>query len=209
MGVDPNWFFIAVRRSEFPEVKRRFEEAVRRSLPPSGTHAVLEKWRADPDSIDPNDLHEAFYLDYCQLIICEAFHGEGPIPMTDGDQLLEMATMSRVAPPIVLWYGIGPDRADRLPGYCGNMLIHPDDVGRVLNEVEAALDIGFDEFERRSEPAHNCYTEIRDLREVFSALPRALKVARRQDCGVLGVVVCSVDHPDDYREYLSRRSEPE
>jgi hypothetical protein len=86
----------------------------------------------------------------------------------------------------LLFYSLGPDRAQALPGARGNAFLAPDEVEPALTRSRAALDVRETELRRKArEIAGNLVGPEDDLAALRDALPWALEECRRRRAGFL------------------------
>lgn len=106
-----------------------------------------------------------------------------------GGHYLGSAVLNRLQPVAVLWQGLGPERADRIPGILGNMLVPASEVAPTLAHVRRLLDVPFSEFFRRAEPLKEASYMLDEsrAREILEALPAAFTAAREQGLGLVAL----------------------
>ena len=108
------------------------------------------------------------------------------------EDLVGAVAQNRMMPPIILLMGIGRERFSQLPGYFGNLLIHPTAIDPTLERVFHLLAVDWNEYRERAICAlayssSDGEQEAADVREILEALPNALEEARSAGTGLLAV----------------------
>lgn len=223
MSCDPEWLLFRIPPARLDELAARFTRAAERSRPGKETLALLERWRRDPEGPVADGtlrVFEPFISKGFQRLACELFaeftdrSDEDPFEAL----LLGRAVLNRIPPTLPLWIGLGPARADRLPGHFGNLLVAPAEIPAALEAVRAALDLPRDEYFARALPAlewGNNGRALADAEELRVALPAALERALAEGCGLLGLCAAELvppwwkrEHPPLLSEQIPRRTRP-
>ncbi|GAA6619271.1 hypothetical protein [Scytonema sp. NUACC26] len=177
MSADPVWCLFRVKPSDVPNVKKTFDKAVEQSQVSEKLQEFLRKQVEEfnefhcqdkatlnhfiPGSFvnknknfgvfDWNDLHKTYHLFFPHTFVKmfeNLFMGDAPIISEPMDKAkLEFVITNRVGAAEILWGGLGWERASRLPGYLGNMLVLPEDVANALATVEKIFaEVAFEQF---------------------------------------------------------------
>jgi len=102
------------------------------------------------------------------------------------DTLLGVLIADRTPAAAALYFGLGPDRAERLPGHFGALFAAPGDVGPLLRTVTAVTDHPSSEMlERAQSWLARGNNQSTDPEELFAFIPRALRMAQARNEGLL------------------------
>ncbi|MBD2592723.1 hypothetical protein H6G74_00065 [Nostoc spongiaeforme FACHB-130] len=177
MSADPVWCLFRIEPSDVLNVSQAFNQAVERSQiayhlqdylkirteiinqPPFQTlneaniyfPDCLIQRQQNSDVFDWEDLHQTYHL-FFQKELVEIFDtlfvGDTPIISQRMSQSqLELIITNRVCATEMLWGGLGWQRANKLPGYLGNMFVKPENIANVLAIIEEVFaEISNDEF---------------------------------------------------------------
>jgi hypothetical protein len=186
MELDHHWVFFTLAEDEARSLEARFERARPVGLP-EGSRRALAKWQARPQDLltgDPETLrgfHSAFRLPWAEEVAREVVqsHGLG----------FSKLSFARVAPPSLLFCGLGPRRALLLPGLCGNLLVGRDSLATAIADVTRACDLPWADFHENVAPFAAGVVAEDDLRLLFRILPNALEHATRSGKALLGLSV--------------------
>jgi hypothetical protein len=206
MSIDHLWIGYLLTEEDHARVLPRFEVARLLAAPAHAIHvAAIEAWKANPEKFEDRQENwgkqageaiDAFIWAFCLPgydALMKAFTNKGGgLDDLSREDVVVRFTMTATFPPVaVLWHALGFERASALPGDRGNLLVHPRDVPRVLEEVTAAyrgLDIAV-----AVARAHNfCRSRVHsreNVEEVVTFLPDGLGRAAE-----LGKGFCAVAH---------------
>ncbi|BAU13503.1 hypothetical protein LEP3755_40430 [Leptolyngbya sp. NIES-3755] len=199
MGIDIFWWFYKVEPANFEAVQSEFQQAAQGVSRLPEVSILAPRPKAPPvtqdyiDSVVEGSLtggdltlhfcHEPFSSIAYQILETET-------PLLPGN-CIEMVILSRVAPPVILLMGIGYERFSQLPGYLGNMLIHPNEVEQTIELVSQVLDVDWESYFEKAKLGldyagfDDHATE--DVSQVLQALPTALEQAKSEGTGLLAV----------------------
>lgn len=212
MGVDGVWWFFKVEESDWTEIKSEFDRAVVGvgSLPevqpfllrpvalpvtPKYAEAVVAGVLAGAE-LGERLFHRPFHELAFKILI------EKPDWESD-ERLVELALQSRVLPTVVLMTGIDRKRFAQLPGYLGNMLLHPQEVASALELVSHTLDVDWQSYSTKAKctldyggpPGSDFDRDAdADVAQILHALPNALQQVKNDGAGLL--VLSSWGFPD-------------
>jgi hypothetical protein len=206
MGYDSMWMLRVLTPVQMDLVRPRFQEATRGFVLSPEAQAALALWHRDPNAFgarhpsNPLPGHSELFGDF-ELIFtpqslddlaCDLWHTDNEIGFDYDEATCVVVVLNRMAPAALFYYAIGPDRADGLPGYYGNLLVEAADVPRVYAQVKEALDAGDAERKvwwNRAKlwmPGNNDADEA--IPKVLSALPDGLERALAARQGLVSVV---------------------
>lgn len=212
MGVSGFWWFFKIEESEWAEIKSEFDSAAveiaslpevqpfsLRPVAPPVTERYAEAVVAGVlagAELGKQLFHHPFQELAFKILI------EKPDWRHD-ERLVELALQSRVLPTVVLMTGIGRERFAQLPGYLGNMLLHPQDIASALESVSRTLDVDWESYSAKAKctldyggpPGSDFDLDAnRDVAEILHALPNALQRVKNDRAGLL--VLSSWGAPD-------------
>ncbi|MBW4580615.1 MAG: hypothetical protein KME42_13710 [Tildeniella nuda ZEHNDER 1965/U140] len=143
MSADPAWFLFRVLPENASEARNAFEKAAQQARIPEKTREFLRNRALDPDLNPDNwsDLclaYDLFYPEAFEAIVSNIFSNQVSfIPKEARDEAhLEAVITNRIGAAMMLWCGLGFERANRLPGAFGNMFVSPEAVASTLHQVE-------------------------------------------------------------------------
>ncbi|HYO57401.1 hypothetical protein [Archangium sp.] len=98
----------------------------------------------------------------------------------------DIIVTDRIPAAAALYFGLGAERAARLPGHFGAFFVAPSEVGQVLPPLEAVLERPSPEMPTRArrwlDRGNSEYTRPEEL---FAFIPRALRTAHARREGLL------------------------
>ncbi|BAY21432.1 hypothetical protein NIES2100_11860 [Calothrix sp. NIES-2100] len=212
MGIEGVWWFFKIQESDWTEIKSDFDRAATGvdSLPevqsfvlrpvappvtPKYAEAVVAGVLAGAE-LGKRLFHRPFHELAFKILI------EKP-EWESSERLVEFALQSRVLPTVVLMTGIGHERFAQLPGYLGNMLLHPQEVASALELVSHTLDVDWQSYSTKAKctldyggpPGSEFDFEAdADVAKILHALPNALQKVKNDEAGLL--VLSSWGFPD-------------
>lgn len=171
------------------------------SLAPRAERA-LARWRADPTTFDEDatrfDAERAaeadafvwaFNLPGFDALAADLLTIEGRLAgLLEEDAFFRMAAAPRFTPVSVVWRALGRERAERLPGRMGNLLVAADAVARAERATRLACD-GLAAAQLLAEARRYCGGSVGDdaLSEALTFLPEGLARAREAGRGFLAL----------------------
>lgn len=188
MGADPNWIFWTVS----PEVERKirtpFDRALKKAKSKRLNSAILRKWSqcvTVREATNIEDIWNPFFNDNFSDLALQFAEGRGP--MDPNAMLADVFAVSmRLPPALAAWLHLGPSVALGLPGYCGNLLVPRSDVEECLRQVTSKKVLATEKF---LDVTAGLFGDEYNVDEWIRALPRALKLARKVDCGILSLTL--------------------
>jgi hypothetical protein len=204
MSVDGHWWFYKVKQSKFSAVQLEFDRATENMPILPEVPPLSPRPKAPPltqEYIDSvlegcfvgQDLGLVMYHEPFGSIACRI--AEGDFPLSCENDNVGLIMQRRILPTTVLLVGIGSDRFAQLPGYLGNMLIHPDEVEQVLASVSEILAVDWDAYFERAKLVldYGGFDDraAKDVLKILQALPKALEQVKTEQAGLL--VVTSFD----------------
>jgi hypothetical protein len=207
MGVSFLWLSLCIPPKHVPAAAARFSEAVTASPVRATARRVLARWRKTPSSLcpelvpDPDDA-DAWKRTKDSETFDEIFRPAGMRALGEGlfmtgaeykewgieptEENASVLIADRTPAAAALYFGLGPDRAERLPGHFGALFAAPSDVGERLRAVTALLDHPSSEMLECAQSwlarGNNQSTNPEDL---FAFIPRALRMAQARNEGLL------------------------
>lgn len=200
MGVMGCWCFYRVEENHFLNVRAEFERASVGigDLPEVLCSASLQEVTPtasegnDPfleDIISGRDLSEIVYHEPFQDFADRLSEDENLLGF---ENCIETVVQPRTLPSVILLAGIGADKFSRLPGYFGNLLLHPSEIENAITTIDEILEVDWDTyFERSKSVLHNRVSDdivAKDVLEVLHIFPQALRKVRDEKSGLLSLV---------------------
>ena len=209
MGVTFLWLALRIPPEFTSRVAARFAEAVTASPVSAIARRVLKRWREEPHSLSPECVPDPAPMypgglmesegtvDFEELFRPEALIELGQGFFMIGGEGMEwgiepphdstsVVLTDRIPASAALFFGLGAERAARLPGHFGAFFVAPGDVGQVLPVAEEVLERPSQEMLARArrwlDRGNNEFTQPEDL---FAFIPRALRIAHAQREGLL------------------------
>jgi hypothetical protein len=180
MSTLPSWIFFRVGAGEASPLARRLAEAEARARADRRLGPAIALWEGEGPAAPPV---APFFASGFERLACEIVSDRGPIPAARTGEF-GFLSLAGVPPAQVLFTGLGRERARRLPGFFGNLLVRPEDVARAREAVLSTLEVDFGAFAARVRRALPSEGED-DLRAVLLALPGALERAAAARAGLL------------------------
>ncbi len=189
MSFDGFWMITLTSPESIDPMQRVLDALTRKPLHPD-VKKVLAGWREDgkPEldvSGHPHrDIpwHNDFLVPFVHLT-----PGPSKLDMDalNASECVNWLSLNRTAPSAVLFYGLGRERALKLPGFYGNMLVRPEAVRKARRLVEAAHEMDRAEFVGRAEKMLS--SEGGRVEELLDALPKAFAQAEKKKAGVFAL----------------------
>jgi len=198
---------VRIPQEHVSDVAALFAQAVTASAMPPTAHRVLNRWREDSSSLSPEHvpdperpgywMHAEGRVDFEELFRPEALDalGQGfirtgveanPWGIEVTEENTDLVIGDRIPVAAALYFGLGAERAARMPGHFGALFVAPGDIGRVLPALESVLEGPSPEMLARTrrwlDRGNNQSTPPEEL---FAFIPRALRTARARNEGLL------------------------
>ncbi|MEA5621144.1 hypothetical protein VB711_25395 [Cronbergia sp. UHCC 0137] len=210
MSADPVWCLFRVKSSDMLNVKILFDKAVDESQTVHKLDEFMQNKtresndfqyikdtfnrfipgafvnkQQNPQAFDWDILDEAYHLFFSKAFV-EMFENlfiTNPRVISESmsEAQLDFIITNRVGATEILWGGLGWERANRLPGYFGNMFLSPEDIATVLANIEKIFeevdDTKFFERAQAIGARGNANEDVaKNIKSLFlSALNRAFK----------------------------------
>ncbi|PTL76634.1 hypothetical protein [Vitiosangium sp. GDMCC 1.1324] len=207
MGVTFFWLSLSIPLEHASNVAAHFAEAVTASPVSQSARRVLDRWREAPSSLSPESVPDparpGFWMksegtvDFEELFRPEALSAFGQGFIRTGaeandwgiEPTAENASLvitDRIPAAAALYFGLGAERAARMPGHFGALFAAPADVGQLLPVLDAVLERPSPEMLARAR-RWLARGNNQDLRpeELFAFIPRALRTAHTRGEGLL------------------------
>ncbi|MDQ3109859.1 MAG: hypothetical protein M3R17_08180 [Bacteroidota bacterium] len=145
MGVSHYWFSCFVSDSEYQEILPSFERAESNAILSKKSEMGIEFWKRNQANVDwygPdgkvwNDFLCAFDLaGYKELTTSICKSGEMFGNFLNEQNVHRFIIINNYTPVSILWYALGFESSNRLPGKMGNLLVHSTEVNKLLKEVD-------------------------------------------------------------------------
>lgn len=207
MSVSFLWLSLCIPSKHVPAAAARFAEAVAASPVPAKGRRVLNRWRKNPSSLCPDLVPDPDYAGAWMhtkdsetfealfrpagvralgqgLFMTGAEYKEWGIEPTEENATALIA--DRIPAASALHFGLGPDRAERLPSHFGALFAAPLDLGQLLRTVTDVLDHPSSEMLERAQVwlARGNNDSIKP-EELFTFIPRALRMAQARNEGLV------------------------
>lgn len=201
MSFDHWWFGVLLDPGDHARIAPGFAVALEEAALSEEATQALDAWRARPADFTrgrQNDRNTAVVNAFIWAFNLPGFEEFAEEVFTDdvlrGDlldeqKLFRFAMIPRNTPVSIVWHALGHDRAQKLPGRMGNLLLRAD-------EVAAALALVRDAYRGTSPRAlidaarAYCGADVLDervLREVVTFLPDGLARAEAEGSGFLSL----------------------
>lgn len=196
MSADPAWFFFRVLPENASEARNVFEKAAQQACIPDKTREFLHN-RALNSGLNPDDwsdlclAYNLFYPEAFEAIVNDIFLGRATfVPQEARDEAhLEAVITNRIGAAMMLWCGLGFERANRLPGFFGNMFISPEAIAITLQQVEEIFgEVEPKTFiERADAIVVGTATGTDVAPQLLTILSSSLRSVLREGCGLLAL----------------------
>jgi hypothetical protein len=123
------------------------------------------------------------YRSFLGAFACESF---APLLSRVAGSIAQVS-LEGVPPAAILWQGLGPERAMRLPGFFGNMLVRAEAVAAAREQVRAALDVPRRTFTERARVLRHSQFDDATVARIHECLPQALAQALEGCTGFLAL----------------------
>lgn len=188
MSVDYWWCFLRVSEDEAETFQIEFNKAISTITISHEAQDALEDWRLRGWEIDPDTLWTCFAYQKSVTELAIKFltiNGEYNYKC-DENHILEFIIMNRVCAPFMLWWALGPERSDRLPGTFGNFFVTPEDVSKTIELISSIFEDWDDEFQHRANSVgYLGNNNEEDAERLKSIIPNALEKVREAGEGLL------------------------
>jgi len=184
-----------MEEGEFNSVSPKFAQAGNRAAITRESYDALEFWKKNPDNVNwmlPDGkiwdrFSQAFHLAGYRDLGVSMLQNEEPF-----DGFLNESTVhkfiitSRVTPVSVLWYALGPEGVDQLPGRMGNSCLHPYEVKRALEKVQKEFArAGAETMRARAMKYAGKEVPEETVNEILNMLPDGLTRALEKKQGII------------------------
>jgi hypothetical protein len=207
MGVFFFWLSVSIPPEHATAVAAHFLEALTASPVSQSARRVLERWREAPSSLSPEYVpdparpgfwtesegtveFEELFRPEALSVFGQGFIRTGAEANSWGIELNAekgaLIITDRIPAAAALHYGLGAERAARLPGHFGALFVAPSDVGQLLPALDAVLEHPSSEMLARARSWLKRGNNERVRPEaLFSFIPRALRTAQARREGLL------------------------
>lgn len=188
MAEEGLWWFYRVQEKNFDAIKKAFEKA---SIGKNYDDEMWAQNTSEEGLLDFGGLLEvAYHIPFHDMAY--SFLEEEESLLSYPNDLIELVGQFRSLPPVSLCLGVGKDRFSQIPGFFGNMLIHPSNIEEALISVSNLVEITWEIYLKRSVVTFDYSTgdglkEAKDASEILHALPNALQSAKDSDVGLLAL----------------------
>jgi hypothetical protein len=180
MGASAMWIVAPVRDEKVAELAPRFQSAVNKHSARPDLQAAWRAWCEDPDLLpgrfpDPQPGHPMRVSPLPAVAAFDALATDLPwddpeaphLDLWAGDlydnSVEPVCVLVRKGSPVAaLFHGIGPARAQMLPGWLGNFLLASDEVRRLRPRVEQAMTLPAEEEARMLQRVRDWLNEMGD-----------------------------------------------
>ncbi|WP_434385681.1 hypothetical protein [Melittangium boletus] len=205
MGATFLWLSLPIPPAYVADLSARFNEAVTASPVSPTARWVLERWREAPHSLIPEFVPDPTRPgaltdaegaeEFEELFRPEALSefGQGIIRLGGEAEAWDfefteqnVVVTDRIPASAALYFGLGEERAARIPGHFGALFVTPGEVGQVLSRVEGLFEKPTLEMRMRArrwlDRGNNDFTHPEEL---FAFIPRALRTSHARHEGLL------------------------
>jgi hypothetical protein len=167
MGSSAMWLIAPMRDEKVAELAPRFHSAVNKHSARPALQAAWHAWCEDPDLVpgqfpNPQPGHPTWVSPLPAVAAFDALACDLPWDDPEADHVDLWAAdlydplaepvcvlVRKGSPVAALFHGIGPARAQMLPGWLGNFLLAPDEVRALKPRAEQALTLSAEETAER------------------------------------------------------------
>jgi hypothetical protein len=193
------WIAISIDEDDYKLIEPYFAAASEKAALSEESRQAIEAWRRDPSHIEQDSSNSetaallanpfigAFNLPGFDALAEQFLMANGRfVQFCDEARVLKMAITARYTPVSILWSALGYDRAIRLPGRMGNMILRPDQIVRAQEKTHEAYSVAKPDALLQAAKRY-CDQSIDDdsLREIIDFLPAALACAKALRRGLL------------------------
>jgi hypothetical protein len=193
------WIAISIDDDDYKVIEPHFATASEKALLSNEQRQAIEAWRRSPSCFDQDNATSdaeasladafigAFNLPGFDELAEQFLAGDGRfVALLNEQRALKMAIAARHTPVSILWRALGYDSAIRLPGRMGNMILRPDQIVAVEQEMRSAFSETNPEALLPTVKRY-CDHSVDDesLREILNFLPDSLARARAFGRGLL------------------------
>jgi hypothetical protein len=233
MSADPIWNLFRVQPQDSLKVKSAFNKAAKESKISSQLKEYLgnrnyrtptfdQEFRQDMNesipeafAVIPNsnaydweDLHNTYHLFFpkeFEDLLESLFVSHDPIiSCSRSEAELDFIISNRVGASEILYAGLGWTRANKLPGYCGNMFIPPEKIKETLSNIEQIfVEVDEEEFFVRANAIASRGNCNEDIIQLVFQFPLLLQKVSYEGNGFLALNFSDVgclSFPDDGNE---------
>ena len=199
MSVTGFWWFYKVNSESFLEIKYEFERAAteagssmkeelaseiaKRSLP-------LDRVLPFPEgALIGRELSSDLYRESFQMLAYRIYEEE---ELLTSEDLISTVVTSQILPTPILLASIGEKRFFQLPGFLGNILLSQNEIEWAIGTIDHILDVdqkhALDRGKNVLPYSGDEERAIKDVSEIFEALPSALEQVKLEGSGLLSLV---------------------
>jgi hypothetical protein len=207
MSVSFMWCLCAITEEEYKTLKPKFVAADEKAVIPEQYCDSYNRCTESPFSILPKFIpysqlpedkktNEIFKDGYIENKLSNEFSSALDIPQyrelfqelpLNKEDVLKFIALGGTTPISVLYFALLPKVAEKLPGFAGNLIVHYEDIDRILQEVgEILAHINEAAWDRARRYINVCTAgrpsrqDDEEIKEIFFALPESLKEAKRR-----------------------------
>ena len=218
MSIQPAWCFFKIPVRDTPEVKARFDEAIELSEIESKAHDFERRRRekrkseekgipmSSEENLDKSNLLarnldefgaedidatlDLFFSSALEdLVEAIADIHELPLSVMPSETIIDFLTADRIGASQMLFSGLGWEKANKLPGFFGNIFVDSFEVSNILVEVEMIFaSVNYKRYLKKAKLL-GARGNLNDYSAAlaFEILPSALGVAEREECSLLAL----------------------
>lgn len=200
MSIDYWWILCHFSVENEAILSEKYNFALQNADLSEASRRIIKKWQTDPEGFfDPKKFDATnivLYNDFVSAFVVNSFQdfGKDIVSMKkengfelNEDNCFNFIIVNRCSPGAILWYGLGPELASKLPGFMGNLFVTQDKVPQVLELIQSIFSsIDYQHVYNRAlclTPTEQC----EEVEQVLSALPLGLQAAQEKGCGFLCV----------------------
>ncbi len=208
MSVNYYWILCYLSPEDENELRSIYQSDYQKAIQKNDKHrSILEKWHKDPDFLSDyydrnynnnlNEFIQAFTAPSFQDLKKEIMSNlSSPERKTNFElneaNCFKVIVFTNCDPVNVLWYGLGPELADRIPGFMGNIFLSRNEIEPALKTVTEILDrLDRQKFYERMPSVYvgvaSCEEIETDIENILTALAIGLESAKEKKCGFLAL----------------------
>jgi hypothetical protein len=195
MGVSHYWFNCLLSNSEYDQILPFYKKAESEAILSAEAERRINFWKKNQDNIDWFSPDGAQWNDFLCVFDLPGFKElascliTSEVPFTGilrEETVPRFIILNRNTPVSVLWYAMGCEAADKLPGKMGNLLVHSSEVKSTLKKIKDIFNnLNTNELLRKAQSYLVSDVDEEKMLEIITMLPDGLEKALRSKTGIV------------------------